>query len=180
MPAVNHTRTTKTPAMATAPKHTERRHRKHILAPLAIIAVIALLTFFFLAIRQYEYDRGIEAGKAEQQENTRYALNEIATLITEKQKLNETLSSLPTAELDATTIDQYLEALAKVTPVDQEAQNLLKSYQEKWQAFKEVYATEDNTKIAEEFNSLKAAATETAKKLTDHYNSVINKSLENL
>ena len=155
---------------------------RRILGVAAVLVVIALLTLGFLAVRQYEYDRGIEAGKAEQQENTRERLATLADAISEKQSIADQLNNLPTAELNADSIENYLSALKTVTSnlTDQIANSDLETYQKAWQDFAETYKSEDNAKIDEAFKNLQTSAAETAKKLQSHYDGIIISILEQL
>ncbi|MBR3220321.1 hypothetical protein IKF76_00420 [Candidatus Saccharibacteria bacterium] len=154
-----------------------------IVSAVAIILVIAGLSLGILLRFQYEYHRGYDAGVEAERNSTTEQLSQLANDINAKENLAKQLSALPIpTELDAEGIDNYISALNAIveSTVSTEAKELLGTYLENWQKFKETYDTEDNSAIEEQFNQLKSLAEETSTKLQQALDQNITSSLEKL
>lgn len=160
-----------------------RANSKKIILIVIIALAVAGLTVGILALRQYEYDRGFDAGVGFEQHSTDENLSTLATAISTKEQLAEQLANLPApTEIDTEGIDNYLSALQAVTDATNHTivKDTLITYQGQWQKFKETYATEDNDAAATEFDQLKTASVETATKIQQILDQDIASSLEKL
>lgn len=162
----------------------EKRIRKTNL-PKIILGIFALAFIvaggFFLYKTAYE--KGREDGRKNYESETADLVKNLATAVSEKAEdsktLTEGLSNLP-AEANQESITSYLDALGNIELKNTAAKDLLKSYQDAWQALKTTYETGDNEKIKSEFETLKNTAKETAEKLQALYDNNIATALEKL
>lgn len=158
-------------------RHTKKSNR--ILIIFAVAFVIAGGIFLYKSA----YDKGKADGRENYESETSDLVKNLATAVSEKtedsKSLSENLENLP-SELNQDSIDEYLETLGKIELKNEEAKNILKSYEDAWQAMKTTYETGDNDKIKSEYETLKNTAAETAEKLQTLYDNNIASALEKL
>lgn len=154
-------------------------------APKMIIGILAVAFIVAGGVFLYKtaYENGKKDGRKNYETETTEFIQNLAKAISEKShdfaEIQTNLSKLPD-EINAETIDAYLETLGKIELQNEEAKNSLKSYADSWQAMKTTYSTGDNDKIKSEFETLKSSATEIAEKLQNLYNENIKSALEKL
>lgn len=164
-------------------QHKRKINSKKIILIAAIALAAAGLTIGLLALRQYEYDRGFDAGVGFEQNSTDEELSALASAISTKEQLSEQLANLPvSADMDAKGIDNYIASLKNLidTTSHQIVKDALITYLESWQKFKETYITEDNSAITTEFDQLKTIAAETTAKIQQILDQDVASSLEKL
>ncbi|MBQ9016915.1 hypothetical protein IJ103_01535 [Candidatus Saccharibacteria bacterium] len=158
----------------------EKRTKKpKLIINVIILAVVALGACL---IGKFAYDKGKEDGRNTYEAEASESINGLADAVVERSndiKQLQILESAP-SELNEEFIDAYLEALEKIELKNVEAREILKNYQDAWQAMKTTYATGDNEKIKTEFETLKNTAEETAEKLQNLYDGNISSALEKL
>lgn len=152
-----------------------------------IITIIVLIT---VGIGLYFggdaiYNAGVSDGREEMSEEVSENVKNLGMAVSEKetfrQELNDALSNVP-SDINTEGIDEYIKKLNELidkTEVE-EVKASLKEYLGKWQALKEIYASENNNEISEKFNELKTIANDTAKNLKTIYDDKIREAIEKL
>ena len=152
-----------------------------IIVSIALIGVGVGMYFGGNAI----YDAGVSDGRTEMSEEVSENVKNLGTAVSEKEffrkELSNVLSDIP-AELNTEGIDEYIEKLNElIDKVEiEDVKSSLQEYLDKWQAFKETYASKNNNEISDKFNELKTTATDTAKNLKSLYDDKIREAIENL
>ena len=147
-----------------------------IISSIIIVAVLGLVAFFG---GRTIYDTGVNDGKQDEANSISDKLKALGSAVFEKEnfqkELNKIFSDLP-SEIDDEGIDSYIEKLTSLIDgiSTEKVKSLLKEYLSKWENFKEVYDSEDNNKITENFNQLKTKAEE----LSDEVKTLFDESIE--
>ncbi|MBQ3474535.1 hypothetical protein IJH24_03920 [Candidatus Saccharibacteria bacterium] len=153
-----------------------------IISSIIIVAVLGLVAFFG---GRTIYDTGVNDGKQDEANSISDKLKALGSAVFEKEnfqkELNKIFSDLP-SEIDDEGIDSYIEKLTSLIDgiSTEKVKSLLKEYLSKWENFKEVYDSEDNNEITENFNQLKTKAEELSDEVKTLFDESIEESLEEL
>lgn len=165
-------------------RKSKQANKKLIIIISTVVAAVILGIALFFGGRAV-YESGFTAGKQAMLDETSDKVKALGVAVSEKasfqDKVYKVFAELP-SELNAEGIDKYLEGLKEITDSTklEAAKVILEQYTEKWQSFKDVYASEDNGQITEKFNELKIAANDTASQLKTAYDEAIKQSVDNL
>ena len=160
------------------------RGRKVALIICSIIAVAVLGVGAYFGAKAI-YENGISEGKMIESDEIAERIKALGTAVSEKvdfqKNVNEIFAELP-AEVNTEGIDGYIAKLTELSDkVNVESvKAVVAEYMNKWQAFKETYASEDNNKIAEEFNALKTVSEDTAKQIKSLYDEAVKNAIQEL
>lgn len=131
------------------------------------------------------YNSGIDNGVQSTENKMKDALNTLGQAVQEKTDLQEKITGI-FKDLPETTnseaIDKYIENLNNLINETQneDIKNTLNDFNNKWQEFKNTYASQDNNQISEAFNALKTYAADTADKIKTFYDEAIRAAVNNL
>ncbi len=152
-----------------------------IITIMAVIAAGIGLYFGGNAI----YNTGVNDGRNAMSDEVSEKIRGLGIVVAEKEyfrnELESALSDTP-AELNTEGIDGYIGKLNElIDKIELEnVKDILRGYLDKWQTFKETYASENNDEISEKFNELKTTATDTAKDLKALYDNKVREAIERL
>lgn len=131
------------------------------------------------------YDNGVSTGKQLESDELSEKIQALGTAVEEKMTIKDKISSLfkeMPETVDAEGIDQYinkLQDLTKEIKVDS-MKDVMNQYLEKWEEFRDTYASEDNEAITEKFNALRTFYENTITKFRSYYDDAIREALLNL
>ncbi len=131
------------------------------------------------------YNNGVMNGRRAESDEMTDKLKALGNAVFEKENfqktVNKVFSDFPT-EVDSEGIDSYIEKLSGLIDglSTEKVKTVLEEYLNKWQEFKDVYDSEDNNEITENFDELKAQAKELSTKIKTLFDESIKESLEEL
>lgn len=158
--------------------------KKPIIIIGGIIIVIALGVGLFFGGTAI-YNNGLRNGRQEESNEMSDKLKTLGNAVSEKENfqknLNDLFNGFP-AELDAEGIDSYIEKISELIGglSTEKVKSVLEEYLNKWQEFKDIYASEDNNQITENFNQLKTQAKDLSGKIKTLFDESIKESIEAL
>ncbi len=161
-----------------------KKMKKIVLIITGVVTVLALGVGIFFGAKTI-YNNGVAEGRQEESDEMSDKLRVLGDAVFEKEtfqkSVNNLFNSFPT-ELNSEGIDSYIEKLSELinSLSTEKVKNLLNEYLNKWQDFKEVYASENNGEITERFNQLKTQTEELSGKIKTVFDESIKESLENL
>lgn len=167
---------------------TKIKERKKMKKPILIIGgaiiVVALGVAGFFGGKAI-YNNGVMNGRRAESDEMTDKLKALGNAVFEKENfqktVNKVFSDFPT-EVDSEGIDSYIEKLSGLIDglSTEKVKTVLEEYLNKWQEFKDVYDSEDNNEITENFDELKAQAKELSTKIKTLFDESIKESLEEL
>lgn len=153
-----------------------------IISSIILLIVFGLTAFFG---GKTIYDSGITNGRQMESDEISEKLNALGNAISEKESfqkaINNLFSDLP-AEINNDGIKNYIEKLTGLIDETstEKVKELLNSYLEEWKNFGEVYSSESNPEITENFNQLKTKAEDLSAQIKTTFDKSIEESLEEL
>ena len=128
------------------------------------------------------YDNGVSTGKQLESDELSEKIQALGTAVEEKMTMKDKISSLfkeMPETVDAEGIDQYinkLQDLTKEIKVDS-MKDVMNQYLEKWEEFRDTYASEDNEAITEKFNALRTFYENMSTKFKSYYDDAIREAI---
>ena len=164
-------------------KNTLRRRRSSL--RICAVVIMVLIVIGAACGVKLVYDKGKDEGMQVQRQATEQNLKGLAEAVTKKVemvgKMEELSKELP-EEIDAEGIGSYINKLErlKAEVQDEEVKSFLTEYQQAWASFEETYKSENNKEIESAFSELRVKATETGEKMTNYYDELVKKEIDDL
>lgn len=148
----------------------EHKHKWLKYLIIALVVILAAVGGFFGGKTLYQ--SGFTDGQQRFHDDSAENIKALGSAIEEKTRLIDKLSKLMqdiSAEIDSEGISAYINNLEQLIAEtdNSEVKQALDEYKNKWQEFKAIYDAKDNAKVAEGFEQLRKASSDTAMKIQD-------------
>lgn len=162
----------------------KRAVKKMLTVIIVLLVIVGLAVGTFFGVRAI-YETGVSEGRKTEAEEVAESVQALGRAVQEKfdfqGKVAQVFGELP-GEINAEGIDKYIGNLNELINQtnNEEIKTTLNDYANKWQEFKNIYESRDNSKITESFNALKTNANDVASRIKTIYDETIKAAITNL